>query len=282
MSEMTEIEPPGNPADAALLSLCSELVDSIAAARYLDLAARIPPPVPEPPDWRDLPLTPMQQAMAESHNPGYARLKGIPPDRPGAKRYCDYCGSASAELAPGDQGGTLVCRDSRQCEARKSARWPPRPDLVPPEILKMVGQGDYAQAVRRLADWHQAHGNDDVPDRQQPAPGQQQELATPAGWQAVPGAGAYNTKGDFLPALPQWNQLSHLISGGAHMGHTIAGGAHMGHAPSPVSGAASRAPGAPFRARRSRLPASLASPLRASRPASLRRCTASTRRPTCR
>jgi hypothetical protein len=52
------------------------------------------------------------------------------------------------------------------------------------------------------------------------------------------------TGGFTPPRVPQvrpWHPLSHLISGGAHMGHAISGGAHMGHT---ISGMARRQPGA--------------------------------------
>jgi len=215
--------------ELALAQLAADVVNDLSTARILELAAA---------GQAARVMGPREHEVARHANPDYQKLRGIPPLDPAAGKWCSYCGNSDpGQLVPGpdhEHGfNDWMCRDEldRHCQARHERRWPPRPDLAEPVLMKLARQADEADAARL--------------SRQQPAarqePAAQQE--TMPGWQAVPGVGTYNTKGDFLPALPQFNPLAHLISGGAPMPHTIAGGAHMGHT---IAGMArSRAQGQP-------------------------------------
>ena len=138
-------------ADRALVSLCNELVDSIAAGRAIEaqvkLAASRAAEKP-PPDWRDLgPL-----ALGVDHQ---AAADPVVPDRAGhqdRREHCEICGSTRTPLAAGidGPGGAWVCADGyeRQCEARQLRRFPPRPDRIPEAALSALEREDEVRAAR--------------------------------------------------------------------------------------------------------------------------------------
>jgi hypothetical protein len=202
------------------VSLCSQLIDDLAAARYLELAARHPLPGPPPaPPRRPAPgeLTPTQAHLS-------ANREEITPDRPGHERWCDYCGSTRADLVPGDDGpeGAWVCRDERQCLARKEFRYPPDPSRVPPAFLAAARAHDEAQAARQ------------EPARQEPARQQEpagEEPAEPAQSGAeVPVSqdssftGWYDHLGQWhAPGLPQFDAFAHTLMHPHNRTHLLSG-----------------------------------------------------------
>jgi hypothetical protein len=249
----------GNPADAALLGLVNELVDSIAAARYLDLAARHPLPAPprDPPrsrEWRH--LGPRARSMAEGANPDLPAT----PDRPG-KHYCDICGCADPEqIEPGPDKDTFgaddcawMCTDAnaRACEARKLHRYPPRPDLVPEAMLSAVDADDAARAARQQAQQQAVSA--------QAAARQQWH---PPGWQ-VTGNGSWDEFGTWRPNLPPaqppvppapvvHSAYAHTLMNPHNRAHLLSGqqrphyyGGHPGYIPPGMAEGAEPAAGAP-------------------------------------
>ncbi len=199
-------------ADAAFVSLAADLLEELAAGRALELAAGLEPS--RSPDWRT--LSPRQLGLAEAANPEY-RQHGVTPDRPGAERHCDYCGSARAELVPGADGedGAWLCRDERQCLARKEHRYPPRPDLVPEAVLSAVGLADRQLLPREPAAAQPAPAE---PQQEEPQEGWQQ----PQGWQ-VSQYGAYDVNGQWHPALPRFDAYAHTLMHPANRSHLLSG-----------------------------------------------------------
>jgi hypothetical protein len=197
-------------AELHLAGFARDLVLELAAAEAVSMAAGLPKPPKK--------LPPRQRGAAEAANPEY-RAHGVTPDRPGAERHCDYCGSARAELVPGADGedGAWLCRDERQCLARKEHRWPPRPDLVLEGIMAALAAADEDDARRREQYRQQA-----VQPAQQREPERQQQETMP-GWQAVPGVGAYNLRGDFIPALPAYDAYAHTLMHPANRTHLLSG-----------------------------------------------------------
>src|SRR5579859_1188154 len=203
-------------AESALLALAGDLVSEIGAAKAVEmalaLAAGLDSGAPRPPDWG---MTRTQLKLASNNDAATPVVKG-------AKRYCDYCGGVD-DLEPGpDQrhglGDAWMCRDERQCIARRERRYPPDPSRVPAGLLDWAGVGDRAALAARQQEQAGPAAPEPGHGQRQPEP----EYREPEGWQAGQ-YGAYDIHGQWHPALPP------PVPGVPAYPHTIAGGAHIGH-----------------------------------------------------
>ena len=234
IDESTEL-PVSDAAHDGLVAFCSDLVSQIASGRAeaavrQELAKTAPPEPPRSREWRH--HAALALSTAEAANPDLPAT----PDRPG-EHHCDICGCADEkQIQPGPDAehfgpdkAAWMCRDERACEARKNHRYPPRADLVPDAVLAALSATDEEHARRRQ---QQAP----VPPAAQQETAQEQE--TMPGWQVVPGVGAYNLRGDFIPAPPQYEAYGHTLMNPAHRAHLLSGqarphyyGGHPGYIP---------------------------------------------------
>ena len=200
-------------AELALAGVAADLIESISLARAAEIAASGVLPAP-PRDWRD--LGPLVLGLAEAANPDY-RQHGVTPDRPGhedRRRHCEICGSTRTPLVAGADGedGAYICDlgHARECEARKTHRYPPRPDLVPEAVLSAVSAED-ARLARLSA----------------PAPAQQEEPEPEYQPYVYSNQyGAYDKQGGWHPAPDRFYADAWAAS---PWGHTLRNPAHHGH-----------------------------------------------------
>jgi hypothetical protein len=214
-----------NPAEAALLALARELTDEIAAGRAVELA--IGRDSPRPPDWG---MTRTQLLLAANSERATPVVKG-------AQRFCDFCGGVD-DLEPGpDQrhgvGDAWMCRDERQCVARRDRRYPPDRSRVPDGLLDWAGQHDAAAAVRAAED--RASQAEAALARAQQERDQQPSYQP---WVYSGASGAWDKSGQWHPPVPEPKTGAAAVH--PHLGipvvrlpgDTISGHAHA-HVPRP-------------------------------------------------
>lgn len=227
VTDIDETDESTEVAQQALVGLCNQLVDQIAAGRAevavrQALALSAPPDPPRSREWRD--LGPAALGFAQAANPDLP----VTPDRRGG-HYCDICGCADEkQIQPGPDAEHFgadrcawMCKDERACEARKLHRYPPRPDLVPEAFLSALGQEDEARAARSRP----PAGQQEPPAGQEPAAGQQeparQEEPPVPGWTFTP-FGSMDPLGSFHPA-PQYGPYAHTLMNPQHRAHLLSG-----------------------------------------------------------
>jgi hypothetical protein len=216
-------------ADMALAALKRDLIEELALSAAVQLAGGDPGiPAPQP---RPRPLTPRQLGLAEAANPDLP----VTPEDPAAEKWCGYCGNSDEhefgqpDLEHLGDKAERFCADEHldACLARRTRRYPPRPDLVEPVILELAGHADGQEDEEPTPVL--AAGQD-------PAVAARLELArSQAGRQEVSDSGSFNPTGGYRAPADPWipvhfDHWGHTIRGGAHTGHLISGGARWpGH-----------------------------------------------------